>query len=373
MNIKYWIGLSSIEQIDSVFIQKLFEYYGDIERVFNCSKKDFGVNEAGENLEINSKKLDTFLSLRDKINLDKTFDEVERRGIKVLAFDDERYPYMLRQIHNPPMVLYYKGDLFSCNLNRTVAFVGSRRASSNGKDSVQKVIRDFKNTDICIVSGLAEGIDATSHRAAIENNLKTIGVIASGFDYKYPSSNKDLYEKLEKGCGAIVTEYYPTFEPIKFRFPQRNRIVTGLSYGTVVGEAALKSGALISANLTLEQGRELMCIPGSINNKNTEGVYKLLKNGATMVTTGEDVLNALGWEVIQINQKNKAEENSKESDNIYPFAYLPLLDIINIEPLGFDELQAKTGMDTDELLKTLTMMEIDGLIEQTEGDRYKRV
>ena len=363
MNIKHWIAFSSIEQIDSVFVQRLYNYYGDIETAFNCSKKDF------DNIEgLSVKKAENFLRLRDKVNIEKTYEEVEKRGINVLTFDDSRYPYMLRQIHNPPMVLYYKGDLFSCNLERTVAFVGSRRASSNGKDSVKSVIKDFRNTDICIVSGLAEGIDATAHRSAIENNLKTIGVIASGFDYKYPSSNKDLYEKIENGCGAVVTEYYPTFEPIKFRFPHRNRIVTGLSYGTVVGEAALKSGALISANLTLEQGRELMCIPGSINNKNTEGVYKLLKNGATMVTTGEDVLNALNWEV------NSSPQHSSDVniDSLSP-EYSEIIDIISIEPKGFDEIQSVTGMATEELLKTLTMMEIDGLIEQTDGDRYKKV
>ena len=360
MKQKYWICLSSAEQLDSVFILSLYEYFGDIEQAFNCSKNDL------KNIEgLNIKKAEKFLSLRDKLNPDKTFEEIEKRGINVLTFDDERYPKMLKEIHNPPAVLYYKGDLFSCNLDRTVAFVGSRRASSNGKDSVKKIIGDFKNTDICIVSGLAEGIDAASHRCAIDNNIKTIGVIASGFDYKYPSSSKDLYDKLVNGCGAIVTEYYPTFEPIKFRFPQRNRIVTGLSYGTVVGEAALKSGALISANLTLEQGRELMCIPGSINNKNTEGVYKLLKSGATMVTSGEDVLNALNWEIDITGSK-------PENNSTVNLAYSTLLDIINIEPLGFDEIQAKTGMDTDDLLKILTMMEIEGFIEQTEGDRYKK-
>ena len=372
MNIKYWIGFSSVEQIDSAFVRILYEHFGNIERAFNCSKEDFRVN-TDEDSAINSKKLEKFLSLRDKINPDKAFEEVEKRGINVLSFDDTRYPKMLKEIHNPPMVLYYKGDLFSCNLERTVAFVGSRRASSNGKDSVKKIINDFRKTDICIVSGLAEGIDAASHRAALDNNLKTIGVIASGFDYKYPSVNKDLYEKLELGCGAIVTEYYPTFEPIKFRFPQRNRIVTGLSYGTVVGEAALKSGALISANLTLEQGRELMCIPGSINNKNTEGVYKLLKNGATMVTSGEDVLNALNWEVKSNSQSPIETEYRGRGNIMLPLEYSSLLDIIEVEPKGFDELQNATGMNTEELLKTLTMMELEGLIEQTEGDRYKRV
>ena len=365
MKQKYWIAFSSVEQISSNFIRTLYEYFGDIERAFNCSKKDI----EGINIEINTKNLEEFLRLRDKVNADKTFEEVESRGINILTWDDERYPKMLREIYNPPMTLYYKGDLFSCNLDRTIAFVGSRRASANGKDSVKSIINDFRNTDICIVSGLAEGIDAASHRAALDNNLKTIGVIASGFDFQYPASNKDLYAKIPKGFGAIVTEYYPTVEAIKFHFPQRNRIVTGLSYGTVVGEAALKSGALISANLTLEQGRELMCIPGSINNKNTEGVYKLLKNGATMVISGEDVLNALNWEITSSLHSSPEMRGSSFASSL---EHSSILEIISIEPRGFDEIQTLTGMDTEELLKTLTMMEVEGLIEQTDGDRYKK-
>ena len=217
---------------------------------------------------------------------------------------------------------------------------------------------------MCIISGLASGIDATSHQSAIENNLKTIGVIASGFDYVYPSSNKWLYEKIENGCGAIVSEYYPTFEPIKFRFPQRNRIVTGLSYGTVVAEAALKSGALISANLTLEQGRELMCIPGAINNVNTEGVYKLIKDGAIIVTSGNDILTALNWELLPQSQQNVKTIAMNESEKL-------IFDIIRVEPKGFDEIQSCTGLNTEELLIRLTEMELNGLIEQVSGDRYK--
>ncbi len=362
MNTKYWVAFSSIEEIDSVFIQRLYNYFGDIERAFNVSPKEL---EQIEGLSVT--KVKSFMLYRDKINIDKVFNEVENRGINILTFDDKRYPYMLSQISNPPMVLYYKGDLFSCNLDRTVAFVGSRKASTAGKDSVKRVINDFKNTDITVVSGLAEGIDAISHRSAIDNNLKTIGVIASGFDFEYPSSSRDLYKMLREGAGAVLTEYYPTFKAIKFRFPQRNRIVTGLSYGTVVGEAAIKSGALISANLTLEQGRELMCIPGAINNKNTEGIYKLLKSGATMVTTGEDVLNALNWQI-----EKTANTESTNTQN-FSEQYLLIFDIIGIEPKGFDELQAETGMDTEELLTTLTIMEVEGLIEQTEGDRYKLI
>ena len=204
---------------------------------------------------------------------------------------------MLKEIYNPPAVLYYKGDLSRINFNKTLAVVGSRKSSTYAKDALKLILSGLKNTDITIVSGLAAGIDTAAHNLAIEFGLKTVGVIASGFDYTYPASNKKLYEDIESEHGVIFSEYYPTFEPLKYRFPQRNRIVSGLSSGTLVAEASLKSGALITANLTLEQGRELMCIPGMITNPNTRGIYKLLKNGATLVTEANDILNTLDWEV----------------------------------------------------------------------------
>lgn len=358
MSKKYWVAFSAAEQLNSSFIQRLYNYFGDIQTAFNA-----GLNDLKHIEGLSVKQAETFIEKKKNINPDKAFEDVKKRGIKIITFDDADYPYMLRQISNPPMVLYLKGDLNACNLEKTVAFVGSRKASFNGKESVKRIISELAGTDICIVSGLASGIDAISHESAIEGNLKTIGVIASGFDYIYPEGNKYLYEKIENGHGAVITEYYPTFEPLKFRFPQRNRIVTGISYGTVVGEAAIKSGALISANLTLEQGRELMCIPGSINNINTEGVFKLLKEGASMVTKGEDILNALGWE-IKPQEKSKLKLDGAEKI---------IFDIINIEPKGFDEIQTVTGMETDKLLTCLTGMELEGLIIQTEGDRYKRV
>ncbi|MBQ7127091.1 DNA-processing protein DprA [bacterium] len=360
MNEKYWIAFSSIEQLDSVFIQKLYNFFGDIETAYKATLLDYSQIEG-----LSKRKTEIFIEKRKFINPDKEFDFICQKEIQTLTFEDKNYPYLLRQISNPPMCLYYKGNLFDCNLERTVAFVGSRRASSAGRESVSKIISELADTDLTIVSGLATGIDSVSHRSAIENNIKTIGVIASGFNYTYPSDNKYLYEKIIDGNGAILTEYYPTFEPVKFRFPQRNRVVTGLSFGTVVGEAAIKSGALISANLALEQGRELMCIPGAINNINTEGVYKLLKDGATMVTSGEDILNTLNWEILK--KENSSNENLNLSGN-----QKNIFDIISVEPKCFDEIQAVINMSTDDLLMCLTEMELSGLIEQTDGDMYKR-
>ena len=361
MKNKFWIAFSAIEQIDSPFIHRLYNYFGDIEEAFNA-----GINELSQIDGLSVKRAETFLRERDKINPDKALFGVENRGVDYLTLEDDNYPKMLKEISDPPAVLYYKGDLFNCNLDRTVAVVGSRKSTYHAKEAVRKIISELSGTDICIVSGLAAGIDTTAHEAAMDNGLKTIGVIASGFDFIYPSSNKRLYEKIEKGCGAVVTEYYPTFQPLKFRFPQRNRIVSGLSYGTLVAEASLKSGALITANLCLEQGRELMCIPGLISNPNTEGIYKLLKNGATLVTQAQDILDALNWEIrpaeqLQIDLRGLSDIESK------------ILNVIEVEEKGFDEIATITKIDTVELLTNLTTMELKGIIKQVTGDRYKRV
>ena len=361
MKNKFWIAFSAIENIDGSFIHRLYNYFGDIEEAFNAN-----LHELSQIDGLSVKKAETFLRERDKIDPDKALYAIENRGIDYVTLEDDNYPRMLKQISDPPAVLYYKGDLFGCNLERTVAVVGSRKTTYHAKEAVSKILSELSGTDICIVSGLAAGIDTSAHTAALENNLKTIGVIASGFDFIYPTSNKNLYEKIEKGGGAVVTEYYPTFQPLKFRFPQRNRIVSGLSYGTLVAEASLKSGALITANLCLEQGRELMCIPGLISNPNTEGIYKLLKNGATLVTQAQDILEALNWEIKPAEQlKINLEGLSSTEEKI--------LNAIEVEEKNADEIALETKIDIDELLTTLTTMELKGIIKQVTGDRYKRV
>lgn len=361
MKSKYWLAFSSIEQVDSRFIKRLFDYFGDIEDAFNSS-----INELSHIDGLSIEKAENFVKLRKDVNPDKVFEEIEKRGISYLTLEDEKYPRMLKNIDNPPAVLYYRGSLDICNLERTLAVVGSRKASYNAKEELNKIISQLGNTDVCIVSGLAAGIDSQAHISALENNLKTIGVIASGLDFYYPTTNKHLYERIENGCGAVVSEYYPTFEPLKFRFPQRNRIVSGLSYGTLVAEASLKSGALITANLTLEQGRELMCMPGLISNPNTEGIYKLLKNGATLVTCADDILNALNWEIKPHEQlKLELPELEGNEEKIY--------NALEIEEKSIDELIQITGINIGELLTDLTTMELKGIIKQGNGDRYKRV
>lgn len=358
---KYWIAFSSIESIDSAFILRLYNYFGDIETAYNATEIEF------KNIDgLSIKKAQNFIEARKSLDIDKALAEVQKRNISFLTFEDEKYPYLLKQIYNPPAVLYYKGDLSRINFDKTLAVVGSRKSSMYAKDALKLILSGLKNTDITIVSGLASGIDTTAHNLAIENNLTTIGVIASGFDYVYPTTNKGLYESIEQKHGVLFTEYYPTFEPLKYRFPQRNRIVSGLSYGTVVAEASLKSGALITANLTLEQGRELMCIPGQITNPNTQGIYKLIKNGASLITEGNDILNILNWEKSEQLQLSLTKQLDVSDDEA------KILSIIEVEDKTFDELQAILNADVETLLTNLTLLELKGIIKRVEGDRYKR-
>ena len=358
---KFWIAFSSIEEIDSRFILDLYEHFGDIEIAFNSSEV-----ELSQIYGLTKTKIDNFLTKRDGVNVDKIYNSVLDRGLKIITYEDDDYPYMLRQIADPPAVLYYRGDFSLCNMKKTLAIVGSRRMTRNAQDSLKKVMSGLAGTDLCIVSGLAAGVDTAAHRFALDNGLNTIGVTGCGLDHIYPTTNKKLYDEIINGRGVVMSELFPTFEPLPFRFPQRNRIVSGISYGTLVVEAAIKSGALITANLTLEQGRELMCIPGLITNPNTAGIYKMLKTGAHMVTESEDILNSMGWTLNKqlpiFNEKSNPTLSEDEQK---------IIEAVKVAPKSFDEIKHETEIPVDNLLTLLTTLELKGFIEQTAGDRYK--
>ena len=354
---KYYAASAALPGISLYFKAKLFEFFDyDIEAFWKCDSPDLK--------EFSLKNPDvcvsrTFLSAKSKINPELEYKNALEKGYKILGYEDENYPELLKQIPDFPLMLYYKGSFEGINLKRTLAIVGSRKASENAKESLAKIISQMQNTDVTIVSGLAYGIDAKAHESAIKNGLKTIGVIGSGLDFEYPSSNKNLYRRIEEGSGVVISEFAPSIAPVARNFPQRNRIVTGLCSGTLVAEAALKSGAMISANLTLEQNRELMCMPGLISNPNCEGIYHLIKNGASIVTCANDIFECLNWALEQNDKKIKLEGVEK---NIF--------DTIQIEPLGFDSLCSKLNIPSNELMVCLTGMELKGLIKQIDTKYY---
>ncbi len=355
--LKYWLGFSKIYAIGSVQLRRLLESCGSIEHCWYASASDMLKVEG-----VTPKAVEKFQNEKKSIkSLEKLEEYVLKNDIRVMKWEDEDYPEILRQIYDPPMTLFIKGDLEKTNHKKSLAVVGSRKASHYIKDVLRKIIRDLKGTDITIISGMARGVDTYAHQAAIEADLPTIAVMGSGFDHIYPAQNKELFRKITETHGAVVTESYPDTQPRPFLFPRRNRIISGLSRGTLVAEAGLNSGALITANLTINQGRELMCIPGNVTNPNTEGIHKLIKEGAAVVTTAQDILNHLDWGNISPNKnvELKLLDNEKK-----------IYEILDLEPTSFDELINRTKMSADELMGTLTSMELSGIITQMPGQNF---
>lgn len=358
LNLKYYTAFASNESFGSVFVKRLYDYFGDIESAWNAEVPDlYKINGLTEN------KIKNFIRLRKLINPDEELEKVEKSGASFITYDDIDYPELLRQIPDPPMMLYFRGnrDLFLSKYN--VAVVGSRKCSVSGKIILAKIISEFRNSDMCIVSGLALGIDAAAHKAALDNGIATIAVLGSGLDKIYPAANKRIYQDIVSNGGLVLSEYPMTSGPQAYHFPQRNRIVSGMSPCTLVAEAALQSGALITARLCLEQNRELMCIPGAITNPGTEGIYHLLKQGAGIVTCGDDILSIMGWELLKKpkQEEHKSEINSEER---------MVLDILRQDSLNIDEIAIKTGLQAENLMVILTRLELEDYITQAESDRY---
>ncbi len=355
---KYWCAFSALKDSSSALVNKLYAYFGSIEEAWNAHADDLW-NVPG----IQKRSIRSFLEERKNINPDKCIEYINKRKIKFIHLNSPDYPYLLKHIDNPPTGLFILGDMSICNLERTLAVVGSRKASENAKNALNKILAGFSNTDICIVSGLAEGIDTVAHKTAVENNIKTIAVIGGGFDKLYPKSNIGLFNKIINGNGAVISEYWPNVDAISWHFPIRNRIVSGLSKGVLVAEAALKSGAMITARLALEQNKELMCMPGLISNPNTEGIYNLLKTGAGLVTKTQDITNYLNWEIISPEEKLKRDVNLTESEKL-------IIEELQKDSLTTDELAYKTSSDINELMVTLTKLELMGIIKQEAGEKY---
>lgn len=362
-NLKYWLGFAKIHSIGTVRLKKLLAHFDSIEESWHATASDLLEVES-----FGSATIKKFIEEKKSIkNLEQLEEGLHKKGIRVITLDDESYPYYLKQIYDPPIALFVKGSLENVNQEKCLAVVGSRKASHYIQQVVKKIICDLRGTGITIVSGMAAGVDSCAHNAALESGLPTLAVLGSGFDNVYPKSNKKLFENIQHN-GAAISEYFPETKPLQMHFPRRNRIISGLSQGTLVAEAGLKSGALITANICLEQNRELMCIPGTITNPNTQGIFKLMKEGAAVVTKAKDILEVLEWTGdnmdININKNDKIKLLDNER-KIYD-----ILDLWGGEPVVFDKLVENTKLSTDELMTTLTTMELNGIITQLPGQKF---
>ena len=276
------------------------------------------------------------------------------------------FPPLLNEISDPPPFLYMEGNLPDTTENKYLAVVGARKNSSYGKEAVLKLIGGLRGYPIVIVSGLAIGIDSIAHETALENNLKTVAVPGSGLneDVLYPASNRNLAKKILQNGGALISEFEPNFRATPYSFPQRNRIMAGISQAVLVIEAEKKSGTLITARLAVDYNRDVLTVPGSIFSKMTEGPHYLIRNGATPITESKDILEALGFatENIPRNLELEMENCSPEEKKI--------LNMLN-EPLQKDELIRKVALPPNAVNALISMLEIKGLLSERGGEIHR--
>ena len=277
--------------------------------------------------------------------------------VKRIELEDKEYPERLRKIKNPPNELYILGDETLLQKN-SIAIVGSRDCDEYGKNQTKRFSSYLSQMNICIVSGMARGIDSYAHYYSKDKEGKTIAVLASGFNHIYPPENRLLFDEILEDGGCIITEWEPKTEVDMHRFPKRNRIISGLSIGTLVVEAKYRSGSNITAHYAIQQRREVFCIPGNIDIANSYGPNKLIYDGAALVTSPKDILEILYFDGFEIEKKQVEPE------------YKDVYELIGSIPISKDEISKKLKKDINEVNQILLMLELDDYIEQTYRGKY---
>ncbi len=357
-DLKYLIALTHFPKFGPVRL-------GRIKKRFPLWKDAFRApTEALIRAGIEEKVSEEFAAARHGINPDEAMEKLEKENIKAIAIGDKLYPKLLKEICNPPILLYYKGQLPE-NEEFNLAVVGSRKYSSYGQMAVERIVEDLAKNNLTIVSGLALGIDALAHNAALKAPGRTIAVLGSGLDKQsiYPSSNRFLADKIIDSGGAVISEFSVGSPPLKHHFPQRNRVISGLSLGTLVIEASIKSGSLITARFALEQNREVFAVPGSIYSPNSDGANDLIKKGAKVSTCAADIMEALDLAQVSayIDNKKIIPETPEEEN---------LLSYMEKEPVHINDLIRLTKLDTNIINSTLTIMEMKGMIRNIGNMQY---
>ena len=348
-----WLALSTDVFFGYIRFQKLLQSFGSITSAWEAPISDL------KNFvpDLASK----FIKIRESVNPEEINAKLEELGISFVISEDPEYPPLLREIFNPPPVLYYKGILHK-NDEFCLAVVGSRKASDYGQNAAREIVGPLAQSGLTIVSGLALGIDALAHHITLLNHGRTIGVLGCGLDQIYPTTNRQLAENILNSGGAIISEFPPGTAALKQNFPSRNRIISGLSLGVLIIEAAVDSGSLITARHALEQNREVFAVPGSIYSEFSEGTNNLLKMGAHPVTRAQDILEVLHLENLEKNKEARLILPDSPDEALL----LPLL----ANPVSFDELVKNSGMTPATVNATLTMMEMKGKIRNLGSATY---
>lgn len=356
----FWYWLSNIKGLGVKGIQSLLDKYGSPERIYYADEKE--IMKQGTRINI-----DDLMQSKKEQNVISSLTSLYQDGFQFIHWDSEAYPEKLRTIYDPPYALYLKGKMPDPS-KPCLAMVGSRKATCYGIEIAKQFSSILSKEGIQIISGLAEGIDAASHKGALSVNGYTMGVLGGGIDTNYPLVNYQLYmEMYEKG--GVISEYNRGVKVNPGMFPMRNRIISGLSDGVFVLEAAWKSGSFITADRALEQGREIFALPGRITDPMSEGCNNLISLGATIVRKPEDILDVL-YDSIQY-QRPKRNQSNVGSSKDYSGKVKKILDVLDEKtPMGFEKILHLTKLTTDELIEELFLLEVTGEIIQIQQNQY---
>lgn len=351
------ILLSYFPKITSKRYQQLLAVFSSLDNVWEANHSNLKQTKWDENL------IHQFVLWRDEIDEEKIEKILEHEKITCLTKEDENYPELLKEIYDPPFCLFVRGELKSDDFN--LAVVGTRKYSTYGKQVTEELVSELAGQGITIISGLALGIDGLAHQAALQASGKTIAVLGTGINKQhiYPAAHKMLAEKIIDSGGAVISEYPPGTLPTTYTFPRRNRIIAGMSLGTMVIEAGEGSGALITAQCSVDNNRELFTIPQNITSSTSVGTNSLLKTGAHPVTSAQDVIDALDLQDVKkfIANKEIIPDSPTEAK---------LLEHLSREPIHVDNLVKKTGLDSPTVNSTLTLMEMKGKVRNLGGMMY---
>lgn len=299
------------------------------------------------------------LKERADIDPEKELEKLKKQKIEFITLLDKNYPKLLKEIFSPPVVLYYKGNLKILNEN-TLAVVGSRKFTTYGKNATQKIVSGLAEAGYVIVSGMALGIDAFAHESALQAKGKTVAVLGRGPDAPYPATNAELFRRIVESEGLIISEYMPGKPPLPQHFPARNRIISGVSKGTLIVEGNIKSGALITARDTLEQNRDVFAVPGPIFGESSSGTNQLLKMGANLVTSAEDILEYYGHTIKPQKTKPKPSDDTEKA----------IFEALDEKERHVDIIIKESGLESQIVISTLTLMEIKGKVKNLGGMVY---
>lgn len=356
--------LNAVENVSNRQIHELIRFFGSAEKVLNLSSPELlHPNIISEQAVTNILKFPKDKFLENEYNL-------INNNIKIIKYTDSEYPAFLREISDAPVVLYVYGNGLE-NIDPSIAIVGSRKASVYGMSIAEKFAARLAEYGICIVSGLARGIDTAAHQGCLRAGGITVAVLGCGLGVEYPKENVSLKEEIAER-GAVISEFPMQTNPLPYNFPRRNRIVSGLSRGVIVVEAAEKSGALITADFALEQGRDVFAVPAMIDHPNSLGTHRLIKEGAKLITSVEDVLDDLNLSVQSTRGFQREVEIDKFLMNELSQNESSLYRFITDKPIHIDELVQSSNLDIPTATALLLKLEMKKMIKQLPGKRFKR-